>query len=856
MQLASKSASASYYLIIFGRFTCTMTKQEYSINQYFFIIAFLLIAVSGISQNHVLLSGKVYESENGTPLPFANVFVKNNYNGTVTDTDGHFQLRADLKKDTIVFRLIGYEEKQFPAGQLMSDSMVVWLSPSAFGLMEVVVTPTDEALRLAKKVIGHKHRNNPVRYNIMRYQKYSKWDFSLNNINDKLMESWLFKEGQNLIRHSEDSTRYLPFFFSEQVTDNEIQNHPSRQKSTIIADQTKGVNILKHYEISGYSSALDMGLNFYDNVVLVFNQGFISPIADNGPFYYKYYLTDSIETNKGKEYVLKFVPKRSSDKTFAGYMTVETHHHAMLKIDATLSAKSNVNFIKKLSLSSEYQLINDSLLFFKSNEIRATVDYVPVKTSKKHLELNYLTTNSVKNIDLSNETPVELSVASLSFETIKTPNNTKRDSIFWSAHRPEPLNAKELDTTNSIDSLNLLGSVHFIDNLTHMFINGHYNLGRFEIGPYMEAISFNKVEGLHLFAGGRTSKTWSEWWQLSAGIGYGTKTEKISGSFGVGHRFDTRFRNVARVSYADKIVRIGESENILYLYENMLTTSESNLVAMLLQRAETDELVRRQTIQAGFEHEWRTGLESHLKLFHSIYDTPVYYPFMHNGQPIKNTFQTEVSIDTRWSWKQKYVEEGLDRLYFRSQYPILHLTLAGGEAGTEYHKQWYGRVHATLKHSFFVGMGEIQYAVESGAYVGELPWNLLNIPRGNKTYGLYTYDFNMLDYLEFVNDKYLTLYIDYHLNGFIFNRVPLLNRLGLREVVAAKAMIGGLSERHNKMIDINAQVQPLDGAYVELNAGVENILRFLRIDAVWRVTPSSKTGAPHFGLRAQFAVKF
>jgi hypothetical protein len=797
----------------------------------------------------------VTDSSTGEPLPFVNVFAKHTLKGTTTDFDGFFTFKPDSPKDTISFRLIGYHERHFIASWLNGDTVRVMLDPTVVAIDEIKVKPNNQALMLAKKAIDAKKGHNPEKYENTSYEKYSKWQFDLNNINDKVKDSWVFKNGQNLMRFSEDSTRYLPVYFSEQVTLNETQKNPLKQRSTVIADRTNGLDILKDYEISGYTSALDMEVNFYTNVMMIFGQSFISPIADNAPFYYNYYLKDSIETDKGKQYIVRFKSKRVGDKTFTGQFRLETNYYSIVDIEAEMSEKSNINFVKSLKLSSQYQLIDDSLFFYKRNQIEATIDYRPVSGDKKRLELNYLLVNSVDKVKLNNNDRIKLSKDAMVYETVKAKNANNVDLSQWESIRHESLSAGDMDVLNSIDSLNNLKNVQFLDKLARMFATGYYNFGKWEYGPWMETVNSNKVEGLRVFKGARTSKYFSEKWQFWGGLGYGFKNEKLAGTAGLGYKFDSQFRKVVKASYEDRIVRIGENDKINYLYENMMGTSESNLVAMIMQRDEVDELLREQKIRFDYEHEWQRGLESRLKVLHNIQHSPTYYPFTKNGNPIDKVRQTEIALDTRWSNKEKFIEDGLQRFYVTSRYPIIHFTFAGGETEVDGTSRLYGRIHSSLKHYFFLGLGEVDYAVEAGAYFGKLPYSLLEIPRGNKTYGLYSYDFNMLDYMEFVNDAYVNVYLDYHLNGFFFNRMPLLKRLGLREVVGFKSITGSLNDRHKEVLDLAGSMKPLNGSYLEVNAGIENILRFFRIDAVWRVTPQSLTGAPRFGFRAQFHIK-
>lgn len=828
----------------------------------FFLRILLSISVWGVlcvvhAQTPLAVEGKVVDSESGEPLPFVQIYIPHTTQGTLSNDSGLFFIRT-RPTDTLSFRLVGYEEYKTTAMRLASSlPTTIVMVPQVQSLHEIRVKPNNEALKLIQQMIKAKPRNNPNRHARADYEKYSRWDYALHNVSDQMSQSWLLKGAQSWMQSDGDSNRHLPVYFSEQITRNQTQQQPRLQKSIIIADRTNGLNILKDYEIGGYTSALDMEINFYENLITFLEQSFISPLADNAPFYYKYYLTDSLQTPQGKSYTLRFVPRREGDKTFSGTLTTETRFYSIQQIDATLSGSSNINFIKKLHIQSRYQLVHDSLPFYQWNQLEAAIDYMPVQSNQKRLQIAYRLTNSVGQVTFDHTTPIELSNPSASYETVHASLSRQKDTTYWHSHRHQPLTAADLQTIQSIDSLNRLKPVQFVDRTARMTITGYFDLGKFEIGPYMEMLNFNKVEGARLYLGGRTSKEISERWQVWGGIGMGTKQGNLAGNAGAGYRFNAPTRSVVKASFSEKVIRIGESEKILYLYENMTTTSESNLVALLLQREAMDELVHERKIKLDVEHEWRLGLESRLKVFYARQYSPVYYPFTQNGGTTALPYieQVEWALDTRWSNKEKFTEDGLQRIYLTTPKPIVHFTLAGGVARVDQQNHWYARIHTTLKHKFFIGLGEVRYAVEGGMIWGKLPYSMLEIPRGNKTYGLYTFDFNLLNYLEFAHDQYLYTYADYYLNGFFFNRIPLLNKLGLREVIGFKAMAGQTGNQHAGVMDFATNLRPLNGCYLELNAGVDNIFRFFRVDGIWRITPGSITGAPMVGVRAQFKLK-
>ena len=215
---------------------------------------------------------------------------------------------------------------------------------------------------------------------------------------------------------------YLPVYFSEQLVYNEFQRKPRKEKSTVLADKTSGLGVLDNYEFSGYTSGLEVSQNFYDNYINYYEQNFVSPLAGNGDFYYRYYLVDSIEVAGSKHFKIDFYPKRKGENVFNGYMLIDDERFAIQKIDATLSTGSQLNFIKSLSVFSIFQALNDSVMFYKENKLNAVFDYLPTGTdsSKKRMELSFTEFSSFDKVKINPEDDLQLSNKNLNYESIKT----------------------------------------------------------------------------------------------------------------------------------------------------------------------------------------------------------------------------------------------------------------------------------------------------------------------------------------------------------------------------------------------------------------------------------------------------
>ena len=110
---------------------------------------------------------------------------------------------------------------------------------------------------------------------------------------------------------------------------------------------------------------------------------------------------------------------------------------------------------------------------------------------------------------------------------------------------------------------------------------------------------------------------------------------------------------------------------------------------------------------------------------------------------------------------------------------------------------------------------------------------------------------------EFIHDQYTGVHVEHIIGNGIFRLFP---KLRWRQFWTAKALWGSLSDE-NKALNFKEghSFQTLDGrTYLELGTGVDNILRVIRIDFIWRVLPATlpKQGDNAFGVFGSFRLVF
>ena len=113
-----------------------------------------------------------------------------------------------------------------------------------------------------------------------------------------------------------------------------------------------------------------------------------------------------------------------------------------------------------------------------------------------------------------------------------------------------------------------------------------------------------------------------------------------------------------------------------------------------------------------------------------------------------------------------------------------------------------------------------------------------------------------MNYYEFASDQYISLSLTHYFDGFFFDKVPLFKKLKWREVLAVKSVWGSLDDKHKEIMEFPDNLSELTTPYVEAGAGIENIFKILRIDAVWRLAYLDHPDIAKFAIRARFQVTF
>lgn len=792
------------------------------------------------------IEGYVVDDITGEPLPFVNIYFKNTTIGTTSDLDGKYNIKNRRDSDTLIFSMMGYHQAKVFVERGKKYKLVVRLKEDAQTLDEVVIVPKENpAIVILRKIIKNKHKNNPEKFKRFNCQTYTVLNATLTNVSKDKLKYIIPPPLIKSLPVTKDSLNrpVLPIFLSEKIADNYINKINDTTQTIVIGKRTKGVVGLDKFNIEGYENSLSAEMNFYNNYVNLFGHTFLSPLANNSPAFYKYYLEDSTSTNGRTYYRIKFVPRDAKDLTFSGYFIVVKDLWAITTINATLPKSANINYINKYKVNFEFDFINDTTLFFKSNSIEASFHYLKIKNEADNAMIELNKTTIYSDVLLGNKA-----------HALSDINEGKQNGVSTSdstliKYRKKALVTNYAGISTIIDSANNIWWMKAAEKLTNMFITDYFNVGKIDIGPYLGTFQHNKIEGNRINLGLRTSEDFNPRYSIGVSVGYGFKDKECKYSLYGKYKFKTKNRTIIGGGYIKDLFLFGGFGHINLIKENMLTIGEDSFIAAAFKRYESERRSMLNRFNIYFEKEWRRGVMTKLSFDNDKIRQGVFVPFIHNGKTVENIYNNAITFRLRLSWNENISDKFLRRYYLTTFYPIINFTGTAGKYSVAGYQDDYLKFHLTAKQMVPVGFMQFNYVFEAGYIVGKVPFPMLEIIRGNDTYGYSKYRFNLLNNATAALDKYAGVMAEYHFNGLVMNKIPLIKRFNIRMVFSAKYFYGTLSNKHQEVLQYPWDMHVPGNHYLELGAGFENIFKLIRVEGIWRPLPEIYPDMPKYGIR-------
>ncbi|MFZ4521180.1 MAG: DUF5686 family protein [Bacteroidales bacterium] len=792
--------------------------------------------------------GSVHDGQTQEVIPFVNIVIPGTTTGTLTDFNGNYALEFKTRGDSIKAFLIGY--KGITKNVLHNQFQVIdfELTPQNVNLPEVTIKyQGNPAEVLINKVIRNKEKNTLRSFNAYQFEAYTKIQLDANNISEKLRNSKILKKFDFVWNYIDTSTlngkSYLPVFITETMSDIYFRKSPRARKEIITASSISG---LENTSVSQFFGHLSEQVDVYKNFIPLFEKSFVSPIADFAIDYYKFYLVDSTFIGGKWCYHVMFKPRRIQELTFSGNLWINDTSFAVKKIQMRIADDANVNFINDLAVEQEFEWTNHQFWMLVKDVMDA--DFNILDNSKKTVGFYGHRTSLYRNFQF--DIPENKRFFHVSSDVVIDPEASNRSREYWDTLRPEKLNSTEQGIYTMVDSVKSIPVFRTYTDIVYGIFTGYLSWGKFEIGPYSKLFSYNGVEGARFRLGIRTANSFSKKIQVEGYLAYGTYDQKFKYGGDLIYMFSKNPRRDFTASYKYDIEQLGLSSTAF---------STDNLLSSLFHKGPNNKLTMVRAYRMAYEHEWHTGFLNRLHLIHrELFPLGSTEFVVFPGDPgvpqfMNSIYTSEIQLDTRLSFRERFLAAEFSRITISSVYPIIQVSYTYGiprvfKSDYEFHKlvlnisEWFN----------FATIGWSKYVIEAGKIWGTLPYPLLQIHDGNQTFFYDEYSSNLMNYYEFASDVWISATYSHHFDGLLFNKIPLIRKLKWREVAHIRAVYGTLSDKNALYSRFPGNLRSFSQhPYWEAGAGIENIFKIFRIDAIWRMSHLNDNANPDvakFGL--------
>ena len=788
-------------------------------------LAFAILVWGHVNAQKTEISGKISEKETGNPIPYANIVFSGTFIGTMSDINGNFNLVTAKPSSTLEISAIGYKKQVFPIKINQKNVFNVELSEEVVALHEIKILPGENPANiLFRKIVAAKDVNNPANFPSWQSRIYAKTEIDIKNVNGSLRNKKLLSQFDFVFDYIDslemEGKTFLPVFFNETVSNYYHDKETGKDREEIFANQASGMTVDMFSQFTGkmYES-----VNIYDNYIQVSDMGLISPLNNLGLQFYRYYLLDSTVVDNRKIYEMSFRPKLPQEPTFKGKFWVEDQSYAVTRLEMQLADKANVNFVNNLQYTIDFQK-QDSLWIPRNESMIVDVDIQKNKDSEK-MGIMARKTNVFEDFQFGSVTSV---VESFKEPIVVLDDAMQKDNAYWKSIRPIELQTREANIYQMVDSIKNVKLYKTATEYIYMFYYGYRDLGKVEFGPYYYMYSRNKVEGTRLRLGARTTYKFDKNLRLNAYGAYGTLDEKWKYGGGFEYYFGMKPLSMVSMQYQHDMEMLGKSDNA-FMEENIMTTLLSKQLNSKLNMVDRLELTAK--------HEWRVGFMNELRISATKINTAPFVPFIdQQGNAISSIRNSEIKLTTRYAPGEDIVVDNFERNVYANYDPVLSFDVTTGIKGFMGGDYNYLKLHAGISDRILLNpIGFSTYYLQAGKIWGDVPFPLLKIHEGNETYAFDVYAFNLMNYQEFISDQYVSLFLEHHFQGFFLNKIPLFRKLKWREIVGLRMLKGSFdAEKHDQLV-LPGEMKGLGKTpYTEFSAGLENIFKVIRVDAVWR----------------------
>ncbi|MDA1120211.1 MAG: DUF5686 family protein [Bacteroidetes bacterium] len=830
------------------------------------LVCFILLVscLESMAQVTTRIRGSVIDIETNEPLPFVNISFVGTTIGTTTDIEGNFTLETDRATVELMASFVGYNDAVEPVNIGKTQRINFQLTVSRIELDAVTIEASrlrytnkdNPAVEIIRKVIDNKSKNRKEGLDFYEFGKYEKIELDLNNLSEKFVRKNQ-KKYPAIVNYLDTlpltGKAFIPLYLREISSKVYYQRNPQKEKEYRNGIQMVGFD--QYIDDQGLSALIDkmfQSIDIYDNNIDVLTQKFVSPISSLATSTYKYYITDTLDLDGSKVIKLAFLPRNPTSLAFDGELyVVADSSYAIKKVRLQITKSTNINFVDGLEIEQEFDYYDDAAWMLAVDKITIDFKFKLFGTNDSN-GLYGKRTVSYEDFIFGQEQDAKIFRGV--DDVIEDKEAREKSEEFWAEARHMELTASEAGIYQMVEEVKDLPTFKKFMNIANLVLFGYRKIGPIDLGPVSTFYSFSEIEGLRTRLGFKTNDDFSRKVQFETYGAYGFKDEKWKYAFIGTYFFSKSPRHGIELTRQVEIANPGERVDFVM---------EDN-VFLSFKRSVNDKKIYHNKWWAVYFREFN-GFSFKSGFFKNEQTPAGILSFRPLGLASDTPFDeaintTEIYLEARIAPNEQYYQGKQFRIPIINKSPIFKIRYTKGlkdVLGSDYS---YDKLDFEFfKRTYMAPFGFGDLEVRGVKLWGQVPYPLLNMPRANQTFFYQPYSFNQMNFLEFVGDETLEFGYNHHFNGYLFGKIPFLKKAKLRATVGFKGLIGRLTDKNNPTsypdilpgLPVNVSGSPATFAlngdpYFEINFGVENIFKVLRLEIVKRLTQLDNPNAPNY----------
>ena len=831
------------------------------------------------------ITGTVSDSETGEGIPYASVVYKGHNVAVISDDKG--QYRIDRHNGwSITYSAVGYKTQVVEIDYDTRGHQDIKLVPDGGQVAEVTVKSkrirysrkNNPAVDLMRRVIEKKKETDLANHDYYKYDKYEKLTLAANDLTPQMLEKKPFSSTPWLLEQVElcqyNLKMILPLSVDETASQVVYRKAPQSKKTYVKGQQSSGINDLFQTGdiLNIVMKDVFTDVDLYEDQIRLLQYPFTSPIGKDAIAFYRFYIVDTVAVQADSCIHLHFLPNNQMDFGFRGdiFILKDSSYHVR-RCELTLPKQTSVNFVKNMHIEQEFEQL-------PNGEWVLTQDDMITELSFAKFLQQAIVIRTTRYSDYSfEELPKRLFKGKRT--EIREPDAGMQSKQFWSKYRQVELTKSEESMGGFVENIQKIKGFKYIMYGLNALIENSIETGdpnKIDISPVNTIISRNKIDGWRSRLSLKTTANLCKRFFAEGyyARGWGSHKNYYSGAL--------TYSFIDKVympwEYPKRTLKIESTYDMASPSDRYLPTDKDNfLVAFKWTGIDKMTINNRQKL--SFEYEMYGGLRTTLSLkteeheacgamsFRRLSETPIYYDGLKPNHEFMRT--TELFTEVRYAPSETYINSKQRRVTINHDAPSMSVShtvglknVLGGQFASNF-------TEAKLYQRFWLNSwGKVDLHLKAGIQWNKVPYMLLIHPVANQSFVIEEEMFNLINNMEFLNDRYASMMLSWDMNGKFFNRVPLLKKLKWREYLAINMLWGDLTDKNNPFLPQNAGDNTLmyfpDGCnvmnprepYIEVVAGVHNIFKLIHVEYVRRLNYLDLPTSEKWGIRYIFRLTF